>query len=192
MGQQKMNRRCCRVSAEPQRFLKLEQHLMGMQDTVPTRKSKTGFAKSAKSVSPSLRSCLTIIKGDAQSSSKFATRISFCKTFYQSRFLSLSRQPQTKGASSSMQGWVMMQCLTARWARKGTLKSSTSATSLSMWPNYANTCFFACRETCKLAILIGLKKKGYSSKRQIRILIWWALWIQMTYRRDLQSSAGWM
>ena len=41
---------------------------MEMQDTVPMRKSKTGFAKSAKSVSPSLRLCMTIIKGDALSS----------------------------------------------------------------------------------------------------------------------------
>ncbi len=162
-----------------------------MRDTAHMKKSKTGFAKSAKSVSPSLRLCLTTIKGDAQSSSKCATRISSYKTFYLSRFLNLSRRPQTKGASSSMRAWVTMQFLTTLWARKGTLKLSTSAISLLTWLNYVNTCFFACRETFKLAILTEPKRKGYSSKTQIRILILEALWMQMMHRIDHQSSAGW-
>lgn len=170
MGQQRMSHLCFRVFAELQRYLRQEPQLTEMLVTAPTRKSKTGSVESARSACHSSKLCLMTIKVDAPSSSKFATRISSCKIFYQSRSSSLSRLPPKKGASSLMQVWAMKPFSVQLWVKKGTQRSYTNATSRSMWQSCANTWCFASQETCKQVTQTERKRKACNKMRPKRTI----------------------
>lgn len=86
MDQLKRNGHYCRVSAEQQRYSKLECPTMEMQVTALTKKLLTGFARSARSGFLSSKFCLTTTKDDAPSFLKCATRISSSKTSFRSKY----------------------------------------------------------------------------------------------------------
>ena len=87
MDQRKTNRLDCRGSAEQQRYSRLWCLTMAAPVTAHTKKSLTGFARSAKSGSPSSKFCLTTTKEDAPSFLRCATRISSSKTSFRSKYL---------------------------------------------------------------------------------------------------------
>ena len=87
MDQLKTNRTCCKVSAGRPRFLRVVQCRMETSPTAHMSKWVTGYARSARSVSHSLKQYLMIIKAAATSFSKCATKINSFKTSFPSRCL---------------------------------------------------------------------------------------------------------
>ena len=88
MVPQKTNLTSCKGSAEQPKYSKQTSCQMEAHSTARMRRSTIGYARSARSASRNSRSSLMTIKAAATSSSKSATKISFCRTFSVSRYSS--------------------------------------------------------------------------------------------------------
>ena len=108
MDRLKMSLTCCRVSDERPRFSRVAQCRMEASLTAHMSRWVTGYARSARSESHSLKLYLMIIKAAATSSSKYATKINSCKTFFPSRCLNWSKLRPMNAGSSYYRAWVMM------------------------------------------------------------------------------------
>ena len=108
MDRLKMSLTCCKVSVERPRFLRVAQCRMEASPTAHMSRWVTGSARSARSVSHSSKLYLMITKAAATSSSKYATKINSCKTFFPSRYLNWSRLRPMNAGNSYCRAWATM------------------------------------------------------------------------------------